>query len=136
MRFHFFIKASFIIDTKGWYCATKGNISFSSLLFCFRRAAFLSVIFTAYSKFSFKIVWPVSVHQALLKSEILPPGGSLFVGFSRLLVFQTGALTTGAGMIRGENVYTVRFPFEMSLYVKDSFFLFFPECCPFVYNRF
>ena len=25
-RFHFFIKASFIIDTKGWYCATKGNI--------------------------------------------------------------------------------------------------------------
>ena len=41
MRFHFFIKASFIIDTKGWYCVTKGNISFSSLLFCFRSAAFL-----------------------------------------------------------------------------------------------
>ena len=41
MRLHFFIKASFIIDTKGLYCVTKGNISFSSLLFCFRSAAFL-----------------------------------------------------------------------------------------------
>ena len=40
MRLHFFIKASFIIDTKGLYCVTKGNISFSSLLFCFRSAAF------------------------------------------------------------------------------------------------
>ena len=41
MRLQFFIKASFIIDTKGLYCVTKGNISFSSLLFCFRSAAFL-----------------------------------------------------------------------------------------------
>ena len=41
MRLHFFIKASFIIDTKGLYCVTKGNISFSSLLFCLRSAAFL-----------------------------------------------------------------------------------------------
>ena len=53
MRFHFFIKASFIIDTKGLYCVTKGNISFSSLLFCFRRAGFLSVSFTSNSNFSF-----------------------------------------------------------------------------------
>ena len=44
MRFHFFIKASFIVDTKGWYCVPKGNISFSSLLFRFRRAAFLWVL--------------------------------------------------------------------------------------------
>ena len=101
-RFHFFIKASFIIDTKGWYCATKGNISFSFMLFCFRRAAFLPVSFTANSNFSFKIVRPhaASVHQALLKSEILPQR-SLW------------------------NVDTVRFPFEMRLYVKDSFFSFF-----------
>ena len=35
MRLHIFIKTSFIIDTKGLYCVTKGNISFSSLLFCF-----------------------------------------------------------------------------------------------------
>ena len=41
MRLHFFIKASFIIDTKGLYCVTKGNISFSYLSFCFRSAAFL-----------------------------------------------------------------------------------------------
>ena len=33
MRLHLFIKASFIIDTKGLYCVTKGNISFSSLSF-------------------------------------------------------------------------------------------------------
>ena len=36
IRFHFFIQASFIVDTEGWYCVTNGNISFSSLLFCFR----------------------------------------------------------------------------------------------------
>ena len=30
--FHFSIKASFTVDTKGWYCVTKGNISFPSLL--------------------------------------------------------------------------------------------------------
>ena len=93
MRFHFFIKASFIIDTKGWYCVTKGNISFSSLLFCFRRAAFLSVSFTFNSNFSFKIVWLASVHQALMKSEILSPQRSLFVGFSRLLVCATKAFS-------------------------------------------
>ena len=53
MRIHFYIKVSFIIDTKGLYCVTKGNISFSSLLFCFRRAGFLSVSFTSNSNFSF-----------------------------------------------------------------------------------
>ena len=66
MRFHFFIKASFIIDTKGWYCVTKGNISFSSL-FCFRSATFLSVSFTSNNNFSFKIVWSASVHQPLFE---------------------------------------------------------------------
>ena len=91
MRFHFSSKASFIIDTKGWYCVTKGNISFSSLLFCFRRAAFLSVSFTCNSNFSFKIVLLASVHQALLKSEILSPQSSLFAGFSRFLVCATSA---------------------------------------------
>ena len=28
IRFHFFIQASFIVDTEGWYCVTNGNISF------------------------------------------------------------------------------------------------------------
>ena len=36
IRLHFSIQASFIVDTEGWYCVTNGNISFSSLLFCFR----------------------------------------------------------------------------------------------------
>ena len=132
MRLHFFIKASFIIHTKGLYCVTKGNISFSSLLFCFRRAAFLSVSFTSNSNFSFKIVWLASVHQALLKSEILPQR-SLFVGFSRLLVCQIHF--NNWWVVRGENVYTGRFPFKMRLYVNDSFFSFFVECCALVYNR-
>ena len=79
-----------VIDTKGLYCVTKDNVSFSSL-FCFRRSAFLSVSFTSNSNFSFKIVWLASVHQALLKSEILSPQRSLFVGFSRLLVCATSA---------------------------------------------
>ena len=122
-----------LIDTKGWYCVTKGNISFSSLLFCFRRAAFLSVSFTSNSNFSFKIVWLASVHQALLKSEILPQR-SLFVGFSRLLVCQIHF--NNWWVVRGETLYTVRFPFKIRLYVKDSFFSFFVECCALVYNCF
>ena len=36
IRFHFFIQASFTVDTEGWYYVTNGNISFSFLLFCFR----------------------------------------------------------------------------------------------------
>ena len=62
MRLHFFIKASFVIDTKGLYCVTKGNISFSSLSFCFRSAAFLPWVL-----FFFQIVWPASVHQPLFE---------------------------------------------------------------------
>ena len=33
IRFQFFIQASFLEDTEGWYCVANGNISFSSLLF-------------------------------------------------------------------------------------------------------
>ena len=36
IRFQFFIQASFIVDSEGWYCVTNDNISFSCLLFCFR----------------------------------------------------------------------------------------------------
>ena len=46
--FHFSIKASFTVDTKGWYCVTKGIISFSSLLFCFRSADFGSCEFNLF----------------------------------------------------------------------------------------
>ena len=31
-------------------------------------------------------------------------------------------------------IYTVRFPFEMRHYVKDSTFSFFVECCALVYK--
>ena len=87
MRLHFFIKASFIIDTKGLYCDTKGNISFSSLLFCFRSAAFLLWLLLLIAIFLSKLCGqPLSINR-FLKSEILPQR-SLFVGFSRLLVCQ------------------------------------------------
>ena len=113
---------------------------FLSLPCCFvsgGRTAFLSVSFTSNSNFSFKIVWLASVHQALLKSEILSPQRSLFVGFLRpSSLVKQALLINNWWMIRGEKVYTVRFPFEMRLYVKDSFFPFFVECCALVYNRF
>ena len=87
MRLHFFIKASFIIDTKGLYCVTKGNISFSSLLFCFRSAAFLLWVLLLIAIFISKLCGqPMSINR-FLKSEILPQR-SLFLGFSRLLVCQ------------------------------------------------
>ena len=93
MWLQFFIKASFIIDTKGLYCDTKGNISFSSLLFCFRSAAFLLWVLLLIEIFLSKLcVQPLSINR-FLKSEILPQR-SLFVGFSRLLVCQT-ILTIG-----------------------------------------
>ena len=72
MRLHFFIKASFIIDTKGLYCVTKGNISFSSLLFCFRSAAFLLWVLLLIAIFLSKLCGqPLSINR-FLKSEILP----------------------------------------------------------------
>ena len=46
---------------------------------------------------------------------------------------QQALLINSWWMIRGENVYTVRFPFEMRLYVKDSFLSFFVECCALVW---
>ena len=129
MWLHFSIKASFIIDTKGSYCVTKGNISFSSLLFCFRSAAFLLWVLLLIAIFLSKLCGqPLSINR-FLKSEILPQR-SLFVGFSRLLVCQIHF--NNWWVIRGENVYTGRFPFKMRLCVNDSFFSFFVECCALV----
>ena len=71
MRLYFFIKASFIIDTKGLYCVTKSNISFSSLLFCFRSAAFLLWVLLLIAIFLSKLCGqPLSINR-FLKSEIL-----------------------------------------------------------------
>ena len=131
MRLHFYIKVSFIIDTKGLYCVTKGNISFSSLLFCFRSAAFLLWVLLLIAIFLSKLCGqPLSINR-FLKSEILPQR-SLFVGFSRLLVCQIHF--NNWWVVRGENVYTERFPFKMRLYVNDSFFSFFVECCASLYT--
>ena len=117
-RFHFFIKASFIRDTKGWYCATKGNISFSCLLFCFRISAFLPVSFTANS----------NCVASLCPSSAFEIWNTSSEEFVRR-IFKASRFSNRRfnnwWMIRGENVYTVRFPFEMRLYVKDSFFSFF-----------
>ena len=50
------IQASFIVDTEGWYCVTNGNISFSSLLFCFRSLESLLLILFLIVGFLSKIV--------------------------------------------------------------------------------
>ena len=129
MRLHFYIKVSFIIDTKGLYCVTKGNISFSSLLFCFRSAAFLLWVLLLIAIFLSKLCGqPLSINR-FLKSEILPQR-SLFVGFSRLLVCQIHF--NNWWVVRGENVYTGRFLFKMRPYVNYSFFSVFVECCALV----
>ena len=56
----------FLVDTEGWYCVTNGNISFSSMLFCFRSLDSLSVNFISGSKFSIKFCGE-SVHQAFFE---------------------------------------------------------------------
>ena len=54
IRFQFFIQAFFLVDTEGWYCVTNGNISFSSMRFCFRSLDSLSVNFASGCRFSIK----------------------------------------------------------------------------------
>ena len=111
------------------YCVTKGNISISSLLFCFRRAAFLLWVLLLIAVFLSKLCRQRLSNSRFLKSEILPLR-SLFVGFSRLLVCQIHF--DNWWVVRGENVYTGRFLFKMRLYVNDSFFSVFVECCALV----
>ena len=125
MWLHFFIKASFIL------CHERQYFSFF-LVVLFQERCFPSVSVTSNSNFSFKIVWPASVHQPVF--EIWNTSSEEFVrGFSRLLVCQIPF--NNWWVIRGENVYTGRFPFKMSLCVNDSFSSFFVECCALVYNR-
>ena len=71
IRFHFFIKTSFKVDTEGWYCVTKGNISFFSFLLCFRSADSLSMNFTSDRRFSIIVCGqPLSIKRSL-KFELL-----------------------------------------------------------------
>ena len=99
---HFFIKASFIL------CHERQYFSFF-LAVLFQEHCFPSVSVTSNSNFSFKIVWPASVHQPVF--EIWNTSSEEFVrGFSRLLVCQIPF--NNWWVIRGENVYTGRFPFK------------------------
>ena len=82
---------------------------FFFLVVLFQERCFSSVSFTSNSNFYFKIVWPASVHQPLF--EIWNASQrSLFVGYSRLLVDQIHFNIRC--VVRGENVYTGRFPFK------------------------
>ena len=57
IRFHFFIKTSFKVDTtEGWQCVMKANIYFSSMLLCFRSADSLSVNFISDRRFFYPTV--------------------------------------------------------------------------------
>ena len=100
MRFHFVIQASFIVDTEGWYCVTNGNISFSSLRFCFRSIDSLSVNFISDRQVSFlskfvgslcpsSVFWHLNVFLQRLFLR------SFFVGFLRLLLWQIPFSTLG-----------------------------------------
>ena len=53
--FHFFIQASLIVETEGWYFVTNDNISFSFLSFCFKSLGSLYVKFISGSRFSIKV---------------------------------------------------------------------------------
>ena len=53
IRFQFFIQASFLEDTEGWYCVANGNISFSFLLFVLSLDS-PSLNFISGSRFSIK----------------------------------------------------------------------------------
>ena len=100
MRFHFVIQASFIVDTEGWYCVTNGNISFSSLRFCFRSIDSLSVNFISDRQVSFlskfvgslcpsSVFWHLNVFLQRLFLR------SFFLGFLRLLLWQIPFSTLG-----------------------------------------
>ena len=56
-------QASFIIDTEGLVLCHERQNFFFFLVFLFQERCFPSVSFTSNSNFSFKIVWPASVHQ-------------------------------------------------------------------------
>ena len=57
-------------NNSGWYCVTKGNISFLSLLLCFRSADSLSVNFISDRRFSIIVCGqPLSINH-FLKFEI------------------------------------------------------------------
>ena len=102
IRFHFFIQASFIVDTEGWYCVTNDNISFSSLLFCFGNLESLLWILFLIVGFLSKFVGSLRPSSVFLKCEFFSQRlflRSFFAGFSRLPLdksfFNTWKVTRG-----------------------------------------
>ena len=67
MWLHFFIKASFIIDTEGLVLCHERQYFFFFLVVLFQEDCFPSVSVNSNRNFSFKIVWPTSVHQPLFE---------------------------------------------------------------------
>ena len=128
MRFHFVIQASFIVDTEGWYCVTNGNISFSSLRFCFRSIDSLSVNFISDRQVSFlsKFVGSLCPSSVFLTFECFSSKVVSEEFFRRILkaspltnpFFNTWRVTPGEMCVQeGFRL------FKMCLCIKDRFFL-------------
>ena len=114
--FHFSIKASFTVDTKGWYCVTKGIISFSSLLFCFRS---VDVGFRELHLFLIAIFLSNCV-GSLCPSSTIKRSFEFWNTFLKLF-WQIGGWQAAKCVLEGFR----------SLYIKDNFFV---ESRAFVYN--
>ena len=87
------------------------------LVVLFQEDCLPSVNFTSDSNFSFKIVWPASVLQPFF--EIWNTSSEEFVRSILKASCLSNPFYQLVGRIRGENVYTGRFPFNMRLYVND-----------------
>ena len=116
MKFHFSIKASFTVNTKGWYCVTKGNISFSSLLFCFGSTDFG---FCEFHLFLIAIFLSNCV-GSLCPSSTIKRSFEFWNTFLKLF-WQIGGWQAAKCVLEGFR----------SLYIKDNFFV---ESRAFVYN--
>ena len=112
--FHFFIQASFIVDTEGWYCVTNGNISFSS----FRSLNYLLWILFLIVGFLSKIVGSLRWSSVffLIWIILLKVVSEEFFNIWRV---------TWGKMCVQEGFHL----FKMYLCIKDRFFL---ESCAFV----
>ena len=67
IRFHFFIKTSFKVDTEGWYCVTKGNISFSSFVVVFQECRLPLYELYIWWKVFYNSLWAAFVNQAFFE---------------------------------------------------------------------
>ena len=77
---------SFIVDTEGWYCVTNGNISFSSLLFCFRSLDSLLGILFLIEGFLSKIVGSLRLSRVFFLIWIIFSSKVVFEEFFRRIL--------------------------------------------------